>query len=491
MKLRGACLLLALVCAFASPPTRADEGPARPQTNQGGNSGSTGQNQGGSPVTGDDDLLDPLGLGNQPVTGQQAGQPATGQQNGQAGTGQQTGVAPGTNTGRDPRLPVGQTTGPVGTDAQGSGRALDPAARGAQGTTQQQARTGGEDADLLDPLGRTSVDGAGERPLDEVAPPDVTPVPPISDADKERIDRAVQQQVGGRAEDAGRTLERIADLERTDPDAARRALEEELARSERDLDAARREFESVAGASGEIERVARTIEDPTGTDLQRGGQPDAGVGRTDGPGTGGARDLGRTDGPGLGDATDLTRGQPIGPVTGPGAGDFGGPTDLARTGGAPAGEEDMSWWQKLLLKAFEGVSDGLKKLAENRANELKLRSDTLAMAENPANRPYADAATRASIEASAFGRAGVAPVVADPRLNDLILGNSRAPLASGQAGGGTIGSSPRINVPGMSTRSAGNQVRVTRLPRVTDPITGEERIVIDMPLGADAVRPLR
>jgi hypothetical protein len=149
----------------------------------------------------------------------------------------------------------------------------------------------------------------------------------------------------------------------------------------------------------------------------------------------------------------------------------------------------MPWWEQLLLKSVEGVAAGLKGLSERKANELKARTERL-KAEYPEHRAYIENESRRAIEKSAFARVGSTGY--DRRLDDLILGPARS--GSGSSDSSSTSTSSGTSRPlDTSTRNAGNSVRtpVARLPRRTDPVSGEERVVIDMPLGADPVRPLR
>lgn len=152
----------------------------------------------------------------------------------------------------------------------------------------------------------------------------------------------------------------------------------------------------------------------------------------------------------------------------------------------------MPWWEQLLLKSVEGVAAGLKGLSERKANELKARTERL-KAEYPEHRAYIENETRREIEKSAFARVGTTGY--DRRLDDLILGPARTGTGSGSGDGSTASSTPSGSRGSLdtTTRGVGNAARtpVARLPRRTDPVSGEERIVIDMPLGADPVRPIR
>lgn len=146
-------------------------------------------------------------------------------------------------------------------------------------------------------------------------------------------------------------------------------------------------------------------------------------------------------------------------------------------------DRGMSWWQQLLIKSLEGVAEGLKGLSERRANELKARNEKIRR-NYPEYRAYVDYESRRAIERSAFSRAGGY----DKRLDGLILGPARTTGSGTTTTAGTSTSRPDLSSLGATSRTSRP---VARLPRVRDPVTGEEKLIIDMPLGVDAVRPLR
>lgn len=149
------------------------------------------------------------------------------------------------------------------------------------------------------------------------------------------------------------------------------------------------------------------------------------------------------------------------------------------TGLGGNGEGQARWWEKLLATVVEGVAGGMRGyVATVRANELKARADRLALRAGIENRPYADARVRAAVEASGLSRMGY-----DKRLDDLLLGGHR----SGSGGG--LRAEPATPVTDVSI-PRGPSKPIPRLPRVRDPITGAEKVMINMPLGADAVQPL-
>lgn len=166
---------------------------------------------------------------------------------------------------------------------------------------------------------------------------------------------------------------------------------------------------------------------------------------------------------------------------------YGAPISARRTydangettlGGDGSGQ--MRWWEKLLATLVEGVAGGVKGyVATTRMNELKARADRLALRAGIENRPYADARVRQAVDAAGLSRMGY-----DKRLDDLLLGGNRT-------GGGTGALRPEPVTPVTDVGVARGPSRpVPRLPRVRDPITGAEKVVINMPLGADPVQPL-
>lgn len=137
------------------------------------------------------------------------------------------------------------------------------------------------------------------------------------------------------------------------------------------------------------------------------------------------------------------------------------------------------------------MAEGLKGLSERRANELRARNERIRR-EYPNYRAYVDVESRRAIERSAFARAGGSSRSYDRRLDDLILGPARGSGGNGSAPTSTaVRTGLDVSTPGAAADLRSNTRPVARLPRVRDPVTGEERIVIDMPLGVDAVRPLR
>ena len=156
-----------------------------------------------------------------------------------------------------------------------------------------------------------------------------------------------------------------------------------------------------------------------------------------------------------------------------------------RRGQDPRGEEQFAWWQKLVLAMMDGIQGGLEQLAEKRANALKGEADALALGTDPRYRGYADAAVRRELGDSNLAlRAGMG---GDPRLNDLFLAPSSSPSAGPVVAGPSALAPSRIDDPSLF---AGPSTPVTLLPRVRDPVTGRERIVIDYPLG-ETGRPIR
>jgi hypothetical protein len=323
--------------------------------------------------------------------------------------------------------------------------------------------TNDDDADILDPS-RVAGGPPVERPLEDTSrrPTAQVLVPPADE--KARLDAAIRDQVGGPAEQYGQELTRVNETMRTNPTDGARVVEGSLSESARDLDDAVRDFDSAwnssGGATGEVNEVGDAM---TG----------------DGTTTGGGRtNTGVVNGGGALSSEEDGWGDPI-PVDGT---------------TAPA-DERMSWWQKLTLTLLDAVHHGVKQLANNRANELKLRAELVALDTEARYRPYVDFESRRAIENSAFARGGAGY---DTRLNDLMLGNNRPLTAtpSGTSGATTTnttaargGGIDRTNP--LNTGIPTTPIKVTRLPRVRDPISGVERVVIDMPLGVDPVRPIR
>ena len=151
---------------------------------------------------------------------------------------------------------------------------------------------------------------------------------------------------------------------------------------------------------------------------------------------------------------------------------------------AEAGEDQFAWWQRLLLDGLDGSSQGLQQLRENRANSLKARADALTLSTDPAYRSYVNDSIRHSVDRTSFVSSSSSSY--DSRLDDLILGTQ-----SRQQGGGDAGSDPLVSAADANQGGYHAAVRVERLPRERDPVTGEERIIVNMPLGVDPSRTIR
>ena len=148
------------------------------------------------------------------------------------------------------------------------------------------------------------------------------------------------------------------------------------------------------------------------------------------------------------------------------------------TGMGGDGSGQARWWEKLLATLVEGVAGGLKGyVATTRMNELKARADRLALRAGIENRPYVDARVR-----QAVGNSGLSQMGYDKRLDDLLLGGNRS--------GGPLRAEPAPTPVTDVGLSRGPSKPVPRLPRVRDPITGAERVQINMQLGADPRQPL-
>lgn len=145
----------------------------------------------------------------------------------------------------------------------------------------------------------------------------------------------------------------------------------------------------------------------------------------------------------------------------------------------PQGRQQLKWWEELLVQLAAGVSDVLKVLSEKRTNGLKAEADSIALGTDPRYRPYVDAEVRKAVSASAMG-SNLRKGGADPRLNDLSLGGSTTPAPApnkirSYEGSGASAAPPSAIGP-MPTRYL---LEVKR-----DPVTGVERPVVALPLGA-------
>lgn len=343
------------------------------------------------------------------------------------------------------------------------------------------------------PANTTGDDGipeqVGDEPELEYTMGGPVKVPPPET--KSAIDAEVAE-IEQRAQQYAQEINRINTVARTDP---RRAETETRAA----IDASDRDFDRIldrartSGASEEVDEIANAMgEDgrpPSGT--APGGRTGTGTGARTGSSTtpAGTPRVSPWDDPSwranrerhLGSSAS-TYGDPYGMYGSNGYDPIGYPSS-----GTP--ESRMSWWQKLLLKSMEGVAEGVKGLSERRANELKRREEKLRK-EYPEHRAYVEAETRARIERSAFARHGGGTNY-DKRLDDLILGPARSGATGGSSTSSGSTASGGTTAGNTDFRTSGLNRPVARLPRLRDPVTNEERIVIDMPLGVDPVRPLR
>ncbi|MGE0713095.1 MAG: hypothetical protein AB7N76_35250 [Planctomycetota bacterium] len=140
----------------------------------------------------------------------------------------------------------------------------------------------------------------------------------------------------------------------------------------------------------------------------------------------------------------------------------------------PRGQEQLKWWQRLLVTLAEGISEGLKTLAEARTNSLKAEADALALSTDARYRPYVDASVRRAVSSSTLGRN--ASRTRDSRLDDL---DFRKPAAATPVKP-TQPAAARYD----NTQIPDNaSVKVELLPRVRDPITGREKPVVNLTLG--------
>ncbi|MCO5171452.1 MAG: hypothetical protein M9894_34560 [Planctomycetes bacterium] len=335
---------------------------------------------------------------------------------------------------------------------------FNPVALGEGAPTTAPAPTPGErvlDAGAAQgkPQARTRIDG----PEMERAFAEERTEPPPAEL-RRTIDDRIEREVKSPADRYGAEL---ADLNRraaTDPEAATR----EAVRIAGESDAGFPDLSSVpgviAGARDEVEAVA--------AEMDGEGRPIAGA-TTGSPWDNFPSAYANH---GYSDPSGVYRSSGYEPINRPAA-------------GTPDGR--LSWWQKLMLSSLEGVAEGLKGLSERRANELRAREERIRR-DYPEYRAYVEVESRRAIERSAFARAGY-----DKRLDGLILGpaHNPTPTASTPAAAGPYSNRPAD----LSTAGVREATRrpVARLPRKPDPVTGEERIVIDMPLGVDPVRPIR
>lgn len=393
-------------------------------------------------------------------------------------------------TGRSPKGgdPLDDILNPAALGGSGSnagsgsgGAVLDAGARGGQGSpatgqSRGVAPSSPAEADVL--AGTTSTPPPGDSPEMEWAFAEERVEVPPADV-KSRIDARVQREIAEPAERYGNELAQLNRRAQQGPQEAQAATREAV-RLANESDREFPDLDSVPGvvdgASDEVEDVATLA---SGGEVGPDGRPVSGT--SPGSGTAGRGSVwdnwpSSYSGYGYDDPSGMYSSSGYRPIRQPAA-------------GTP--ESRMSWWQQLLLKSLEGVAEGLKGLSERRANELRARNERIRR-EYPNYRAYVDVESRRAIERSAFARAGGSSRGHDRRLDDLILGPARG---SGSSGAASTSADARagldVSTPAVSTDIRSSTRPVARLPRVTDPVTGEERIVIDMPLGVDAVRPIR
>lgn len=349
-----------------------------------------------------------------------------------------------------------------GASNAGSGGVLDAGARPGQGKrTTQTPPSSPAEADIL--AGTTSTTTSDAAEMEWAFAQERVETPPA--AVKGEIDQRIQREIAAPADRYGNELSQLTRRAQSDPEGATREATRLAAESDREFPDLASVPDVVDGARGEVDEVSNAIETgelgPDGrsvTGNRAGGSPWDNFPAS-------------YSGYGYNDPSGVYSSNGFQPIRSPEA-------------GTP--DSRMSWWQKLVVKALEGVADGLKGLSERRANELKARNERIRR-DYPAYRSYVDVEARRSIERSAFARAGAGY---DRRLDDLILGPARG--TSGSSGSTTAVRASDLPTPAASTDLRSSVSRpVARLPRVRDAVTGEERIVIDMPLGVDAVRPLR
>lgn len=383
-------------------------------------------------------------------------------------------------TGRTPKgdplddiLNPSALSGGNGSNSGSGGAVLDAGARGGQGSpaTGQTGVTPSSpaEADIL--AGTTSTPPPGDATEMEWAFAQERVEVPPADV-KGQIDERVRTEIAEPAERFGNELVQLNRRAQQGPQEAQAATREAV-RLAGESDGEFPDLSTVPGvvdgASGEVDDVATLA---SGGEVGPDGRPVSGT--TPGAGRGSVWDNWNSSysGYGYNDPSGVYSSNGYRPIRQPAA-------------GTP--DSRMSWWQSLLLKSLEGVAEGLKGLSERRANELRARNERIRR-EYPNYRAYVDVESRRAIERSAFARAGGSSRSYDRRLDDLILGPARG---SGSPASTSSSAGLDVSTPGVSSDIRSNTRPVARLPRVTDPVTGEERIVIDMPLGVDAVRPIR
>lgn len=291
---------------------------------------------------------------------------------------------------------------------------------------------------------------------------------------KAQIDAAIAADIAAHAQSTG---QQIGDLqqrtERGDAQGATRAAHEFIRGSDAEFPDLSDVPEVVSSARGEMEDVAASMSGESTSEVGPDGRPASGV------------------------RTRTPRRDPSVPYEDPFRDDyFGSNSSTTDPYGMYAENEfepihypargtpdsRMSWWQQLLIKSLQGVSEGLKGLTERRANELKARNERIRR-NYPEYRAYVDYESRRAIERSAFARSGN-----NSSLDGLILGPARTNTGTTSTTGGNT--TPVRDVSSLAATNRTARV-ITRVPRVNDPVTGEEKLIIDMPLGVDASRPIR
>jgi hypothetical protein len=151
----------------------------------------------------------------------------------------------------------------------------------------------------------------------------------------------------------------------------------------------------------------------------------------------------------------------------------------------PRGQQQLKWWQQLLITLAQGIMDTLKDLAEARTNSLKAESDALSLSTDAKYRPYVNASVRRAVGNSSLGRNAARR--SDPRLNDLNF--RRTPTVAKKTNTRRVQPTRRYttNNSNSATFKPG-PVKVELLPRVRDPITGREKPIVNLPLGAAPLR---
>jgi hypothetical protein len=300
------------------------------------------------------------------------------------------------------------------------------------------------DPEIFDPFGEGNVE------LENV--PTTGTLPPASE--RRQIDQVVADRIGAAAQAYADELARLRKLEKENTSAARGEVHDALSRSAAELGA---DLQQLVEAHPELVQSNPTLQEQI-DQLNR-------------------RIAGDDDRP-------AAAGDPTAP------GSYGTPLSLDRPYSAPSrqsdsGAEQFTFWEEQLHQAIApGDSRAVQEVAENRLNSLKARGDQVALDAAPEHRPYVNNSVRQTVENTLWGGSDEVGEVYDSRLDDLILG-------SANSGGQSNPSQPNPAPISESDDWEERTLRVQPLPRVRDPITGEERVIVDLALGVDPAQPIR